>query len=66
MGGGIASMHYTGMAALQMVPGIDYDPTLFGASLAIAVGASAAALWIAFRLRRHTPMCGTSAGRRRW
>ncbi|MFK4231485.1 putative bifunctional diguanylate cyclase/phosphodiesterase [Pseudomonas guariconensis] len=55
MGGGIASMHYTGMAALQMVPGIDYDLTLFGASLAIAVGASAAALWIAFRLRRHTP-----------
>lgn len=55
MGTGIACMHYTGMAALQMLPGIDYDPTLFGASLAIAVGASAAALWIAFRLRRQTP-----------
>jgi len=48
-------MHYTGMAALRMLPGIDYDPALFGASLLIAVGASAAALWIAFRLRRHTP-----------
>ncbi|HGY9626053.1 putative bifunctional diguanylate cyclase/phosphodiesterase [Pseudomonas putida] len=55
MGGGIASMHYTGMAALRMLPGIDYDPTLFGVSLGIAVGASAAALWIAFRLRQHTP-----------
>ncbi|MGJ7546919.1 putative bifunctional diguanylate cyclase/phosphodiesterase [Pseudomonas alloputida] len=55
MGSGIACMHYTGMAALRMLPGIDYDPTLFGASLAIAVGASAAALWIAFRLRQHTP-----------
>ena len=55
MGSGIACMHYTGMAALRMQPGIDYDPTLFGASLAIAVGASAAALWIAFRLRQHTP-----------
>jgi diguanylate cyclase len=55
MGTGIACMHYTGMAALRMLPGIDYDPTLFGASLAIAVGASAAALWIAFRLRQHTP-----------
>ncbi|MFV3289744.1 putative bifunctional diguanylate cyclase/phosphodiesterase [Pseudomonas sp. NY11955] len=55
MGAGIACMHYTGMAALRMLPGIDYDPTLFGASLLIAVGASAAALWIAFRLRRHTP-----------
>ncbi|KPM63118.1 histidine kinase [Pseudomonas putida] len=55
MGAGIACMHYTGMAALRMLPGIDYDPTLFGASLLIAVGASAAALWIAFRLRKHTP-----------
>ncbi|NIE74775.1 EAL domain-containing protein [Pantoea sp. Ap-967] len=55
MGAGIACMHYTGMAAMRMLPGIDYDPTLFGASLAIAVGASAAALWIAFRLRQHTP-----------
>ncbi|WP_460414942.1 putative bifunctional diguanylate cyclase/phosphodiesterase [Pseudomonas sp. microsymbiont 2] len=55
MGTGIACMHYMGMAALRMQPGIDYDPALFGASLAIAVGASAAALWIAFRLRRHTP-----------
>ena len=55
MGTGIACMHYVGMAALRMLPGIDYDPALFGASLAIAVGASAAALWIAFRLRQHTP-----------
>lgn len=55
MGAGIACMHYTGMAALRMLPGIDYDPTLFGASLLIAVGASATALWIAFRLRKHTP-----------
>ncbi|MDD0974733.1 putative bifunctional diguanylate cyclase/phosphodiesterase [Pseudomonas fontis] len=55
MGAGISCMHYIGMAAMQMQPGIDYDPLLFGASLLIAVGASVAALWIAFRLRRHTP-----------
>jgi len=55
MGAGISGMHYTGMAAMRMQPGIDYDPTLFGSSLLIAVGASAAALWIAFRLRRNTP-----------
>ncbi|KAF1029374.1 MAG: putative signaling protein [Pseudomonas sp.] len=55
MGAGISAMHYTGMAAMRMTPGIDYDPTLFGASLLIAVGASAAALWIAFHLRRNTP-----------
>ena len=55
MGAGISAMHYSGMAALRMQPGIDYDPTLFGLSLLIAVGASAAALSIAFRLRRQTP-----------
>ncbi len=54
MGAGISSMHYTGMAALLLQPGIDYDPLLFGLSLVIAVGASAAALWIAFRLRQQT------------
>ena len=55
MGAGIGSMHYTGMAALEMQPGIVYDPVLFVASLAIAAGASGAALWIAFRLRRNRP-----------
>ncbi|QJI29199.1 EAL domain-containing protein [Pseudomonas sp. ADAK18] len=62
MGGGISAMHYTGMAAMRMTPGIDYDPTLFGASLLIAVGASAAALWIAFNLRRNTPYVRLARG----
>ncbi|PWE39654.1 histidine kinase [Pseudomonas prosekii] len=62
MGSGISAMHYTGMAAMLMQPGIDYDPTLFGASLVIAVGASAAALAIAFRLRQHTPYVGLIRG----
>ncbi|MDU8361845.1 putative bifunctional diguanylate cyclase/phosphodiesterase [Pseudomonas syringae group sp. J309-1] len=55
MGAGISAMHYTGMASLRMYPGITYDPAMVLASLAIAVAASAAALWIAFRLRRQTP-----------
>ncbi|MGR3964452.1 EAL domain-containing protein [Pseudomonas sp. 910_23] len=62
MGAGIASMHYTGMAAMRMTPGIDYDPTLFGASLLIAVMASGAALWIAFNLRRNTPYVRLARG----
>ncbi|MBH3368950.1 EAL domain-containing protein [Pseudomonas carnis] len=62
MGAGIASMHYTGMAAMRMTPGIDYDPTLFGASLVIAVVASGAALWIAFNLRRNTPYVRLARG----
>ena len=43
-------MHYTGMAAMQMSPAIDYDPVLFAASVVIALGAAMAALWIAFSL----------------
>ena len=62
MGAGIAAMHYTGMAAMRMEPGIVYDPALFTASLFIAVGASAAALLIAFRLRRHTPYVRLARG----
>ena len=55
MGLGTSAMHYTGMAAMRMQPGIDYDPGLFGLSLLIAVSASAVALAIAVRLRRQTP-----------
>jgi diguanylate cyclase (GGDEF)-like protein len=54
MGVGVAGMHYTGMAALRMKPGIDYDPAMFVLSVVIAVLASGAALWIAFRLRGHS------------
>jgi diguanylate cyclase (GGDEF)-like protein len=51
MGIGIASMHYTGMAAMETSPPIQYDPALFVASVVIAIGASLAALSIAFALR---------------
>jgi len=51
MGAGIAAMHYSGMAALRL--DVSYEPLLFALSLLIAVGASLAALWLAFRLRRQ-------------
>jgi diguanylate cyclase (GGDEF)-like protein/PAS domain S-box-containing protein len=54
MGLGIAGMHYTGMAAMHMQPPIRYDPALFALSILIAIVASGAALWIAFRLRMET------------
>jgi diguanylate cyclase (GGDEF)-like protein len=51
MGAGIAAMHYLGMAAITIVPGIGYDPILVALSVLIAIGASFAALWLFFHLR---------------
>ncbi|HEX4152294.1 MAG TPA: MHYT domain-containing protein, partial [Steroidobacteraceae bacterium] len=51
MGAGICAMHYTGMAAIVIVPGIGYDPVLVALSVAIAVTASFVALWLFFQLR---------------
>ncbi|WP_305857825.1 putative bifunctional diguanylate cyclase/phosphodiesterase [Balneatrix alpica] len=54
MGTAICGMHYTGMAAMRMQPGLSYDPLLFSLSVLIAITASLAALWISFSLRRKT------------
>ncbi len=62
MGAGISCMHYLGMHAMRMLPGIDYDPALFYLSLGIAAAASGAALWIAFRLRHDTPYVRLARG----
>ncbi len=51
LGGAIAGMHYTGMAAMRMPAAVHFDARLVGASLAIAVGASFAALWLLARPR---------------
>ncbi|MDB5894806.1 MAG: bifunctional diguanylate cyclase/phosphodiesterase, partial [Rhodoferax sp.] len=52
MGVGICTMHYTGMAAMDMAPGIRWSPGWVAASAVIAVTASAVALVIFFTLRR--------------
>jgi len=52
MGAGIAGMHYSGMSSIRITPMITYEPGLFALSIAIAIGASYAALWLAFKLRR--------------
>ncbi|MEM8485710.1 MAG: MHYT domain-containing protein [Bacteroidota bacterium] len=54
LGPGIAGMHYTGMAAMEMEATISYDTNLFLASILIAILASIAALWIATTLARRT------------
>lgn len=53
MGLGVASMHYTGMAAMRMNMSLSYDPTLFTLSIVIAIVASTVALWLAFRLEHY-------------
>ncbi len=58
MGIGIASMHYIGMAAMQMEASTQYEPFMFTLSVASAIGASIVALWIAFELRTQTSKTG--------
>jgi diguanylate cyclase (GGDEF)-like protein/PAS domain S-box-containing protein len=50
MGTGVAGMHYVGMAAIIASVTMSYQPGLVAASIAIAIGASMAALWIAARV----------------
>ena len=48
MGLAIVGMHYTGMMAMRVPGTITYDPLFAGAAVVLAVGASTAALWLAF------------------
>jgi NO-binding membrane sensor protein with MHYT domain len=49
MGVGIVAMHYTGMAAMRGHVELSHDRLFIALSLVVAIGASAAALWLAFR-----------------
>lgn len=51
MGIGVAAMHFTGMHAMQMSPGIAYTIWRVALSVGVAIAASMAALWLAFTLR---------------
>lgn len=50
LGIGICAMHYTGMAAMVMDSDVRYIPSIFLASVLIAISASGVALFIAFSL----------------
>jgi NO-binding membrane sensor protein with MHYT domain len=54
MGFAIAAMHYTGMAAMHVLPPIQYDFGLVTLSCIVAIGTSIVALWSAFNLRLET------------
>jgi NO-binding membrane sensor protein with MHYT domain len=57
---GVASMHYTGMAAMRMPARMSYSPALLALSLLIAVVAATAALWAALRLQGVPSTLGAS------
>jgi NO-binding membrane sensor protein with MHYT domain len=57
---GVAAMHYTGMAAMQINGRIDYDPGPVGLSIGIAVVAATAALWLAMTVRGGWAIAGAS------
>ncbi|MCJ2061738.1 response regulator [Methylobacterium sp. J-088] len=52
MGVGVAAMHYTGMAAMRVPGNLAFDPAIVAVSVAIAVTAATAALWLTFRRNR--------------
>jgi diguanylate cyclase (GGDEF)-like protein/PAS domain S-box-containing protein len=47
-------MHYIGMAGMRVDASIRYDIGLVALSILVAIGASLAALWLAFSFRRET------------
>ncbi|PYC65426.1 signal protein [Micromonospora arborensis] len=51
-GAGVASMHYTGMAAMRLNGTLGYDTIRVVLSVVIAVVASTVALWLAMTVRR--------------
>ncbi|MBV8125689.1 MAG: EAL domain-containing protein, partial [Paucibacter sp.] len=55
MAAGICAMHYTGMAALELQPGIVWNWGWVAISVLIAITASAAALVIFFLIRKVPP-----------
>jgi NO-binding membrane sensor protein with MHYT domain len=50
MGLGVATMHYTGMAAMRLTGRMTYNPTLFILSVVIAIVACTVALWFSTNL----------------
>ncbi|TDB89220.1 MHYT domain-containing protein [Actinomadura sp. 7K534] len=61
MGAGVASMHYTGMTAMNMSGHIDYQPVLVGLSVLIALVAATAALWFSLSVKGLWATTGAAA-----
>jgi NO-binding membrane sensor protein with MHYT domain len=57
---GVASMHYTGMAAMRIEGTVTYDDLLVAASVGIAVMAATVALWFTVTVRRVTAIIASA------
>ncbi len=54
MGGGIAAMHYIGMAAMRLPATCHYSPAIVVLSVVLALVISLVALWLTFHFRGET------------
>lgn len=54
MGAGIGTMHYSGMAAMEMAPLLRYDLSVFALSIVVAVCLAMLSLWIKFGITAAT------------
>ncbi|MEU8802161.1 MHYT domain-containing protein [Spirillospora sp. NPDC048819] len=61
MGAGVASMHYTGMTAMNMSGHIGYRPAVVALSVLIALVAATAALWFSIRVKGMWATTGAAA-----
>src|SRR5438876_4008235 len=58
MGSGIATMHYTGVAAMRLSAICSYDPLFLTLSVVLAIVISLVALWLTFRFREDRKATG--------
>ncbi|MDO6746573.1 MHYT domain-containing protein [Gilvimarinus sp. 1_MG-2023] len=63
LGSGIGTMHYSGMAAMELAPLLRYDPLLFGLSIVVAVGLSLTAILVRYYLPKIWPAIPTGYNR---
>ncbi|MFZ8200111.1 MHYT domain-containing protein [Alteromonas portus] len=54
VGAGIGTMHYSGMAAMDMAPLLRYNIGIFALSIVVAVGLAMLSLWIKFGITAAT------------
>ena len=63
LGSGIGTMHYGGMAAMELSPLLRYDPLTFALSILVAVFLSFIGLYSRYRLMDHFPTLTTLQNR---